>query len=148
MQTQSRTEKTICLAVSPSLKAVGISGRNELFEVIQKIEEENVIEEAKHQVILLRDLLIMIQIKESPELSLDYITAPPRMAEYLKYSTRIYNIYLKYVAPEDIHVYSIDEVFMDVTHYLRPANLSAREFAMKNNSGSFSKQLELQQQLE
>jgi DNA polymerase V len=71
------------------------------------------------------------ELKESPELSLDYIIAPPRMAEYIEYSTRIYNIYLKYVAPEDIHVYSIDEVFMDVTQYLQSANLSARELAMK-----------------
>lgn len=128
----SRTEKTICLAVSPSLKAVGISGRARLFEVIQKIEEENVIRRSKapgHS--FAGSSYNDTKLKESPELSLDYITAPPRMAEYMKYSTRIYNIYLKYVAPEDIHVYSIDEVFMDVTHYLRPANLSAREFAMK-----------------
>jgi DNA polymerase V len=71
------------------------------------------------------------ELKKSPELSLDYITAPPRMAKYMEYSTAIYNIYLKYVAPEDIHVYSIDEVFIDVTHYLKTANLSARQFAVK-----------------
>lgn len=99
----SRTEKTICLAVSPALKAYGIPGRPRLFEVVQKAKEKGI----------------------------SYITAPPRMALYMDYSTRIYNIYLKYVAPEDIHVYSIDEVFMDVTHYLKASHLSPRGFAMK-----------------
>lgn len=128
----SRTEKTICLAVSPSLKAIGVPGRPRLFQVVQKVKEENAIRKSKapgrsftgssyHDT----------KLKESPELSLDYIIAPPRMAEYMEYSARIYNIYLKYVAPEDIHVYSIDEVFMDVTHYLQTANLSARELAMQ-----------------
>jgi len=116
---KSRTEKTICLAVSPSLKAYGIPGRARLFEVVQKVKESN----AKRQ--LMAPLHTFTDssfddatLKISPELSLDYIIAPPRMGLYVKYSTRIYQIYLKYIAPEDIHVYSIDEVFMDVTRYL------------------------------
>jgi len=128
----SRTEKTICLAVSPSLKAIGISGRARLFEVVQKVKEENATRRSKapkHS--FTGSSFIDTELKETPELSLDYIIAPPRMAAYMEYSTRIYNIYLKYVAPEDIHVYSIDEVFMDVTGYLQTANLSARELAMK-----------------
>jgi DNA polymerase V len=128
----SRTEKTICLAVSPSLKSIGISGRARLFEVVQKVKEENAIRRSKapgH--VFTGSSFNDTELKESEELSLDYIAAPPRMAKYMQYSTRIYNIYLKYVAPEDIHVYSIDEVFMDVTHYLQAANLSAREFAVK-----------------
>ena len=128
----SRTEKTICLAVTPSLKAIGIPGRARLFEVVQKVKEVNVTRRSKapsHS--FTGSSYIDTELKEKPELSLDYIIAPPRMAEYLEYSTRIYNIYLKYVAPEDIHVYSIDEVFMDVTQYLQTAHLSAREFAMK-----------------
>ena len=128
----SRTEKTICLAVSPSLKSIGISGRARLFEVVQKVKEENAIRKSKAPNHLFTGSSYYdYELKESPELSLDYITAPPRMAKYMEYSTRIYNIYLKYVAPEDIHVYSIDEVFMDVTQYLQAANLSAREFAVK-----------------
>jgi DNA polymerase V len=128
----SRTEKTICLAVSPTLKAVGISGRARLFEVVQKVKEENAARRSKapsHS--FTGSSYKDPELKERPELSLDYIIAPPRMAEYIEYSTRIYNIYLKYVAPEDIHVYSIDEVFIDVTQYLQTANLSARELAMK-----------------
>lgn len=134
----SRTEKTICLAVSPSLKSIGISGRARLFEVVQKVKEENAIRRSKapsHS--FAGSSYIDTELKESPELLLDYIIAPPRMAEYMKYSTRIYNIYLKYVAPEDIHVYSIDEVFMDVTGYLQTANLSARELTMKMISEVF-----------
>lgn len=134
----SRTEKTICLAVSPSLKSIGISGRARLFEVVQKVKEENAIRRSKAPSHSFRGSSYNdTELKESPELSLDYIIAPPRMAEYMEYSTRIYNIYLKYVAPEDIHVYSIDEVFMDVTRYLQTANLSARELAMKMISEVF-----------
>lgn len=98
---ESRTTKTICLAVSPSLKAIGIPGRPRLFEVVQKAGAAGV----------------------------SYLVAPPRMALYMEYSTRIYNIYLRYIAPEDIHVYSIDEVFIDVTHYLKTYGLSPRELA-------------------
>ncbi|WP_124065462.1 DNA methylase [Clostridium sp. E02] len=128
----SRTEKTICLAVSPSLKSIGISGRSRLFEVVQKVKEENAVRRSKVPNRTFTGASYDdTKLKESADLSLDYIAAPPRMAEYIQYSTQIYNIYLKYVAPEDIHVYSIDEVFMDVTHYLKTANLSAREFAMK-----------------
>ncbi len=128
----SRTEKTICLAVSPSLKAYGIPGRARLFEVVQKVKEVNSQRVGKAPGHVFNGSSYDdIVLKKSPELSLDYITALPRMAYYMEYSTRIYSIYLKYVAPEDIHVYSIDEVFMDVTNYLQTYNLSARELAMK-----------------
>ncbi|WP_427113889.1 DNA repair protein [Megasphaera sueciensis] len=127
-----RTEKTICLAVSPSLKAYGIPGRARLFEVVRKVKEGN----AKRQLMAPRHTFTDssfddAKLKASPELSLDYITAPPRMGLYVTYSTRIYQIYLQYIAPEDIHVYSIDEVFMDVTGYLKTYKLSPRELAMK-----------------
>ena len=126
----SRTEKTICLAVSPSLKAYGIPGRARLFEVVQKVKDVNRIRKNKAPGYSFTGSSYHdIELKTSPELAVDYIAAPPRMAIYIKYSTKIYNVYLKYVAPEDIHVYSIDEVFMDVTDYLHAANLSAREFA-------------------
>ncbi len=129
---ESRTDKTICLAVSPSLKAYGISGRARLFEVVQKVREINYQRRrnAPGQV-LTGESFDDTKLKASPELALSYIVAPPRMAYYINYSTRIYRIYLKYVAPEDIHVYSIDEVFIDVTNYLSVYNLSARELAMK-----------------
>lgn len=128
----SRTEKTICLAVSPALKTYGIPGRPRLFEVVQKVREEN----AKRQHMATGHTLNgsscdAVELKEHPEYAVSYITAPPRMALYLEYSTRIYNIYLKYIAPEDIHVYSIDEVIMDVTHYLESYHLTARELAQK-----------------
>ena len=128
----SRTEKTICLAVSPSLKSYGISGRARLFEVVQKVKEvnaERTRNASGHE--LTGSSYNDIELKKSPELSLDYIAAPPRMSLYMDYSTRIYNIYLKYIAPEDIHVYSIDEVFIDVTNYLQTYNLSPRELVMK-----------------
>lgn len=105
----TRTEKTICLAVTPALKAYGIPGRARLFEVVQKVK----------------------QIKAERGIELDYIVAPPRMALYMDYSCRVYNIYLKYIAPEDIHVYSVDEVFMDVTEYLHIYKMSAHDLAMK-----------------
>lgn len=105
----SRTEKTICLAVTPALKAYGIPGRPRLFEVVQKIKEVN--------------------RKREPSQAINYIVAPPQMAHYMEYSAKIYQVYLKYAAPEDIHVYSIDEVFMDVTSYLKLNGMSAREFA-------------------
>lgn len=101
----SRTEKTICLAVTPSLKAFGIPGRPRLFEVVQRVKE----------------------IKASQHIDVDYIIAPPRMSLYMEYSTRIYNVYLKYIAPEDMHIYSIDEVFMDVTSYLKVYGMTPRE---------------------
>lgn len=128
----SRTEKTICLAVSPSLKSYGISGRARLFEVVQKIKEVNMIRRQKApQQAFTGQSSDDTVLKEHPELAVSYITAPPQMALYMQYSTRIYNIYLKYVAPEDIHVYSIDEVFMDVTDYLNTSKLTAFEFAQR-----------------
>lgn len=129
---RSRTEKTICLAVSPSLKAYGIPGRARLFEVTQKIKEVNAGRKIKAPGgILAGESYDDDELKASPGLAVSYITAPPRMALYMKYSTDIYNIYLKYVAPEDIHVYSIDEVFMDVADYLGAYRMTARELAKK-----------------
>ena len=127
-----RTEKTICLAVSPSLKAYGIPGRARLFEVVQKVKEVNYSRQknAPNRKFT-GESYIDSELKASPELALSYIAAPPRMAFYIDYSTRIYNIYLKYIAPEDIHVYSIDEVFMDVTNYLARYEMTARELTMK-----------------
>lgn len=128
----ARTEKTICLAVSPSLKAYGISGRARLFEVVQKVQHVNV--ERLHKAPgrqFAGSSCFADELQEHPELSLTYVTAPPRMALYLDYSTRIYNIYLKYIAPEDMHVYSIDEVFMDVTHYLKTYQMTPRELVGK-----------------
>lgn len=128
----SRTEKTICLAVSPSLKAYGIPGRARLFEVVQKVKEVNAERLRKAPGRAFSGVSFNdIELKSSPSISLDYIAAPPRMAHYIEYSTRIYNIYLEYIAPEDIHVYSIDEVFLDATDYLNTYNLSARELASK-----------------
>lgn len=128
----SRTEKTICLAVSPSLKAYGIPGRARLFEVVQKIREVNAVRRIKapgHAFI--GSSYDAAKLGAFPELSAAYIAAPPRMSLYMEYSTRIYKIYMKYVAPEDLHVYSIDEVFMDVTHYLDAYRLTAGELAKK-----------------
>ncbi|MCH3916513.1 MAG: DNA methylase [Spirochaetia bacterium] len=128
----SRTEKTICLAVSPSLKAYGIPGRARLFEVVQKVKEINAARQrmAPEQVFSGASFSDT-ELKASSGLSLDYIVAPPQMAHYMSCSTRIYTVYLKYVAPEDIHVYSIDEVFIDTTDYLNTYKLSARDFATK-----------------
>ena len=128
----SRTEKTICLAVSPSLRAYGIPGRARLFEVVQKVREVNAARLHKAPGRAFSGVSFSdTELKSSPGISLDYIIAPPRMAYYIEYSTKIYNIYLKYIAPEDIHVYSIDEVFIDATDYLNTYNLSARKLATK-----------------
>ena len=128
---KSRTEKTICLAVSPALKSYGIPGRPRLFEVVQKVREAN---NARRWKTPNRTFTGVsddsIELNANPALKIDYIVAPPRMSCYMEYSTRIYNVYLKYVAPEDIHVYSIDEVFMDVTAYLNSYGMTARELAM------------------
>ena len=127
-----RTEKTICLAVSPSLKSYGIHGRARLFEVVQRVKEVNLERKSKapgRQ--FTGSSYSATELAAHPELELSYITAPPRMAFYLEYSTIIYNIYLKYIAPEDIHVYSIDEVFMDVTHYLKTYAVTPRELASR-----------------
>lgn len=128
----SRTEKTICLAVSPSLKTYGIPGRPRLFEVVQKVKQANT-ERLRYAPgrRFSGASSSDTELQENPALSIDYIVAPPRMAYYMEYSTRIYQIYLRYIAPEDIHVYSVDEVFMDVTDYLSTYGLSAHEMAMK-----------------
>ncbi len=126
----ARTEKTICLAVSPALKTYGIPGRPRLFEVAQKVRAINQ-ERLRHAPghVFAGESSNGPELKKCPSLSLSYITAPPRMSCYMDCSASIYRIYLKYVAPEDIHVYSIDEVFMDVTHYLDTYRLTARELA-------------------
>lgn len=129
---RSRTEKTICLAVSPSLKKYDIPGRARLFEVVQKVGQVN----AQRRLLapgkkLEGSSVDAVELNRSPQLAVDYIVAPPHMARYMEFSTKIYNIYLKYIAPEDIHVYSIDEVFMDVTNYLTTYRLTARELAKK-----------------
>ena len=127
-----RTEKTICLAVSPSLKAYGISGRARLFEVVQRVAEVNA---KRRQNAPGRQLTGSSwhdpDVRSHPKLALDYLVAPPRMAHYIEWSTRIYNVYLKYAAPEDICVYSIDEVLIDVTNYLPTYKLTPRELARK-----------------
>lgn len=121
----SRTEKTICLAVSPALKAHGIPGRPRLFEVVEKVKQLN--SGKKGETFSISG----IELANNPALQVGYITATPRMALYIEYSTRIYEVYLKYVAPEDIHVYSIDEVFIDATPYLKLYQLTPHEFAMR-----------------
>ena len=128
----SRTEKTICLAVSPSLKAVGVPGRPRLFEAIQKIGEANALR--RHRApghTFTGKSWDADALAADPSLEIDYIVAPPRMAHYMSHSARIYEIYLKYIAPEDIHVYSIDEVFLDVTPYLKTYNMTPRQLVTK-----------------
>ncbi len=127
----SRTEKTICLAVSPSLKAYGISGRARMFEALQQIKTANNerLRKAPGRKFT-GSSYDDNELKANPNLSIDYVVAVPRMALYIEYSTRIYEVYLKYVAPEDIHVYSIDEVFIDATAYLKTLKISAHDFAM------------------
>lgn len=128
----SRTEKTICLAVSPSLKAYGIPGRARLFEVVQRLREVNNDRQFKApQLRFCGKSTNDVELRSHPELAVDYIAAPPRMAFYIDYSTRIYNIYTRYISPDDIHVYSIDEVFIDATNYLKNYHLSPHDLAMK-----------------
>ena len=127
----SRTDKTICLAVSPSLKAYGIPGRPRLFEAKQKVAEVN----AKRRAVLPMRRFVGrsaydAELKAHPDWEVDFIVAPPRMAYYIDYSTRIYNVYLKYVSHDDIFVYSIDEVFMDVTDYLATYKMTAHQLAI------------------
>ena len=117
---ESRTDKTICLAVSPSLKQWGIPGRARLFEVKQKVKQVNAARRAKlPNQIFEGSSHHSDELMKNPNLELSYIAAPPRMRKYMEYSTKIYSIYLKYISPEDIHVYSIDEVFMDLTQYVK-----------------------------
>ncbi len=128
----SRTEKTICLAVSPSLKAYGIPGRARLFEVVQKIKEVNALRQRNAPGRTFTGTSYDAPtLKTSPELSVDYIVAPPRMALYMERSTQVYSVYLKYISPEDLHVYSVDEVMMDVTNYLETYHCTARELVAK-----------------
>lgn len=127
---ESRTDKTICLAVSPSLKAYGIKGRARLYEVKQKVNEFNS-EKRQKAFRFVKESFDDQEVKQNPNVALGFIAAKPRMAYYMKYSSRIYSIYLKYVAKEDIHVYSIDEVFIDVSKYLKTYGISAKDLAMK-----------------
>ncbi len=127
----SRTEKTICLAVSPSLKSYGVGGRARLFEVVQKVREENYQRRMKIPYgVFTGKSWRNPELLEHPDWELDYIVAPPRMARYMQMSAHIYSVYLKYIAPEDIHVYSCDEVFMDVTSYLSTYKKTPHELAM------------------
>ena len=129
---KSRTDKTICLAVSPSLKAFGIPGRARLFEVVQRVREVNAQRRSLAPGHRFRGSSCRsVELESDPSLELDYITAVPRMALYVQYSSRIYEIYLKYIAPEDVHIYSIDEVFLDVTNYLNTYRCTPRELAMR-----------------
>lgn len=126
---ESKTEKTICLAVSPSLKQYGIGGRARLFEVNQKVKQIN---RERSKKIHYQDFVsssINAQELIDPYLELDFLIAPPQMATYIEYSTRIYNIYLRYISKDDIHVYSIDEVFIDATDYLKIYQMNAHDFA-------------------
>lgn len=127
---KSRSEKTICLAVTPSLKSFGIPGRPRLFEVLQHVKEIN---KKRLQSAPLKKFTgksyDITELQNNPNLSLSFIAAPPRMAHYIKYSTLIYEIYLKYISPDDIHVYSIDEVFMDITSYLQVYNITPYNLA-------------------
>ena len=128
----SRTEKTICLAVSPSLKKYGIPGRARLYQVIQRINEINIERKRKaNNNTFTGSSYDDIKLKENNNLKLEIIIAPPRMKYYMKYSTNIYNIYLKYFSKDDIYSYSIDEVFIDITHYLKTYKLSPKELATK-----------------
>lgn len=128
----TRTDKTICLAVSPSLKSYGVSGRARLFEVVQKVKEINARRKfyaPKKQ--LTGESADDTALKENPALALDYVTAPPRMALYGKYSRLIYETYLEFISPEDIHVYSIDEVFIDLTPYLKVSRQTPHQLTSK-----------------
>lgn len=127
---KERTDKTICLAVTPSLKAYGISGRARLFEVVQRVEEINRYRRSKAPGRKLDgESYDDPELKRNPSLALSYIVAPPRMSYYMETSARIYDVYLKFIAPEDIHVYSIDEVFIDLTPYLKTYQKTPREMA-------------------
>ena len=128
----SRTEKTICLAVSPALKSFGIGGRARLFEVVQRINEVNAERRSRApRRELTGSSYYAPELESNPSLAVDYIVAPPQMAKYMEISTNIYDIYLKYIAPEDMHIYSVDEVFIDATGYLKTYGLTAHELAIK-----------------
>ena len=129
---ETRTDKTICLAVSPSLKSYGISGRARLFEVVQRVGELNAERRFRargHE--FTGTSYVGSKLASDASLKIDYLVAPPRMSRYMEVSSRIYEIYLRYIAPQDIHVYSVDEVFIDVTNYRRIYRMTPRELAMK-----------------
>ena len=129
---ESRTEKTICLAATPAIKSYGVPGRARLFEVVQKIREANGARRfyaPGHK--LEGQSCDAVELSKNPSLAIDYLVAPPRMALYMDYSSRVYGIYLRYIAPRDIHTYSIDEVFINAAPYLAAYKLTARELAMK-----------------
>ncbi len=129
---ESRTDKTICLAVTPTLKSYGIPGRARLFEVRQRVREVNIERKQRlHGRPFTGKSHFGTALSADPSLELDFLIAPPRMAHYMEYSTRIYSIYMQYVAPEDVVVYSIDEVFIDVTNYLHTYGLTPHDLAMK-----------------
>ena len=127
----SRTEKTICLAVTPSLKQYGLSGRSRLYEVNSKVKEINAKRKIKAKGIFSGKSYDDVELSNNPKLELDFLIAPPRMKYYMAYSNKIYNVYLKYLDPEDICVYSIDEVFMDITNYLKLYKMKPRELITK-----------------
>ena len=129
---KSRTEKTICLAVSPSLKSFGIPGRARLFEVVEKVREVNIARQKKAPGgVFTGSSCELPELLKNPSLKLDYYVAVPKMQHYMKVSAQIYQIYLRYIAPEDIHVYSVDEVFIDATSYLRMYGLDGPALAKK-----------------
>jgi len=129
---ESRTEKTVCLAITPTMKQYGLGGRARLYEVVQKVKEVNYQRKKENYYKPFTNKSVNdLELKKDKSLELDYITAPPRMAYYMDYSTKIYNVYLKYIAPEDIYVYSIDEVFCDITNYLNYNNMTPRELVTK-----------------
>ncbi len=137
---KSRTEKTICLAVSPALKAYGIPGRVRLFEVVQKVKEINMSRKLKAPNHSFTGLSYDdTALRKNADLELTYLIAPPRMAYYMKYSTKIYNIYLQWFSSEDIYVYSIDEVFIELTPYLQVYHLSPKELVTKVLQDVFEK---------
>lgn len=128
---ETRTEKTICLAVTPSLKSFGVSSRPRLFEVVQKVKEIN--NERKRKIAnnqFIGESYNLSELNENQFLKLSYIVAIPKMAHYMEVSSKIYSIYLKYISPDDIHVYSIDEVFIDVTAYLKTYQMDAHTLAL------------------
>lgn len=128
---ESRTSKTICLAVSPSLKSFGVPGRPRLFEVIRIVKDANNLRKSKIRGDFKDKSFDFNRLKEEKDVAIDYIVATPRMAKYIEISTEIYKVYLKWVKPEDIHVYSIDEVFIDATGYLKLYNMNAEEMISK-----------------
>ena len=125
----TRTEKTICLAVTPSMKSYGVPGRARLFEVIQRVNEINIQRKQSCGGEFENSSVSKAELSENKKVMFSYIVAPPRMALYIKYSAEIYGVYLKYIAPDDIHIYSIDEMFMDITAYLKLYNVTAQELA-------------------